>query len=42
MSRCEAELCPVWTGEGCICEALGLDEEWVAEVNPSWLREDDA
>ena len=23
--RCEAELCPNWTGQGCICEVLDLD-----------------
>lgn len=25
MMRCGAELCPNWTGEGCTCQALGID-----------------
>lgn len=25
MNRCGAELCPNWTGDGCICVILGLD-----------------
>lgn len=24
MNRCDAELCPNWTGQGCICEVLDL------------------
>lgn len=23
--KCEQELCPSWTGHGCICEAVGTD-----------------
>lgn len=26
MSRCAAEQCAFWTGEGCICGVMGLDE----------------
>ena len=25
MSRCEAELCLNWTGDGCICVVMDLD-----------------
>lgn len=24
-SRCDAEMCPNWTGHGCICEVMDLD-----------------
>lgn len=27
MSRCDAELCPMWDGDGCPCEAFGLDRD---------------
>jgi len=27
MSTCDAELCPNWTGHGCICEVLDLPKE---------------
>ena len=23
-SRCDAEMCPYWTGQGCICEVFDL------------------
>lgn len=23
--KCRAELCPTWTGQGCICTAIGLE-----------------
>jgi hypothetical protein len=25
MSRCNAEMCPMWDGEGCPCDMFGLD-----------------
>jgi hypothetical protein len=28
--RCEAELCPNWTGHGCICVAIGIEPETLA------------
>lgn len=34
---CEAELCPNWTGFGCVCEVLGLpvdDDPWEDEAVP--------
>lgn len=24
---CEAEMCPMWDGVGCPCEAIGLDKD---------------
>ena len=27
MSRCDAELCQYWTGQGCICEAMGIEPD---------------
>lgn len=24
---CDAELCPMWDGEGCPCETFGLDKD---------------
>lgn len=24
---CDAELCPMWNGEGCPCETFGLDKD---------------
>lgn len=27
MSQCDAELCPVWDGDGCPCERFGLDRD---------------
>jgi hypothetical protein len=38
--RCRAELCPNWTGHGCICEVLDLDpchvETWVEDLTGEW------
>ena len=31
MSACDAELCPNWTGQGCICAVLGADMELVRD-----------
>ena len=25
--RCDAEMCPFWTGHGCACDVLDIDEE---------------
>lgn len=25
MAGCEAELCSYWTGQGCVCEVMGID-----------------
>jgi hypothetical protein len=27
VSRCDAELCDHWTGQGCACEVLGIDRD---------------
>lgn len=27
MSACEAELCPVWAGDGCVCSVVGITDE---------------
>jgi hypothetical protein len=27
VSGCEAEMCQYWTGQGCICEVLGLESD---------------
>jgi len=27
MSRCDAELCVYWTGEGCACVVFGIERE---------------
>lgn len=29
MSRCLAETCRYWTGDGCVCRALDIDPEEV-------------
>jgi hypothetical protein len=26
MSRCDQELCPQWTGSGCVCEVLDIEQ----------------
>ena len=25
--RCNAEMCPFWTGMGCACDVMGLEED---------------
>lgn len=25
--KCEQELCPAWTGDGCACAVMGLDPD---------------
>lgn len=25
--RCDQETCPFWTGDGCACAVLGIDED---------------
>ena len=32
MSRCGAEMCIHWTGQGCICEVLGEEPEMECQV----------
>jgi hypothetical protein len=27
VSECDAEMCPMWDGEGCPCETFGLDKD---------------
>lgn len=27
MRNCDAEMCPMWDGEGCPCAAFGLDPD---------------
>lgn len=27
MSQCQAELCPMWAGEGCSCDLFGFDRD---------------
>lgn len=27
VADCDQETCPFWTGSGCICEVVGLDED---------------
>lgn len=31
MSRCDAEMCPMWDGEGCPCETFSLDRDNLPE-----------
>lgn len=35
---CEAELCRNWTGQGCICEVLGLEPDVVEPLEYSGLN----
>lgn len=32
MSRCDQELCPYWTGDGCACAVMGLDPSAAREA----------
>jgi len=43
VSRCDAELCPHWTGQGCICDVLDLQRDGTATrtlVSEGHLRPD--
>lgn len=35
MSRCLAELCGNWTGDGCICQVLGLEPVDLSPATPA-------
>jgi hypothetical protein len=38
MSRCEAEMCPMWNGDTCVCAAIYGDPEAIADLT-EWIND---
>lgn len=39
-NRCDAELCPSWTGDGCICQVFGLERKPLEEDDEASYGDD--